>query len=83
MIWIEEYQKYINIGIERFFRDRYKHDVSESDKVFQDSLIAIAQASHHTRIHPILSMVVYEEVLGLLAADSVVDILIGLEFIHI
>lgn len=36
-----------------------------------------------SRIHPILSMIVYEEILGLLAADSVVDIFIGIEFIHL
>lgn len=82
MTWIEEHRQYINTGINRFFHHRYRDDVTESEKIFQEAILQTVQPEGHTRIHTILSMVVYEEVLGLLAADSVVDILIGIEFIH-
>lgn len=83
MNWIEEHRQYINNGLDRFFRNRYHDEVTPSEKIFQDAMLYAVRPDNRTRIHGILSMVVYEEVLGLLAADSVVDILIGLELIHI
>lgn len=83
MTWLEEHKQYIDTGIHRFFVGHYNDNVTESEKTFQEAVMYAMQYGNPTRIHPILSMVVYEEVLGLLAADSVVDILIGLEFIHV
>ncbi len=82
MSWIEEHRQYINTGIDRLFHDRYNSEVTESEKIFQEAILDAIRPDRKTRIHGILSMVVYEEVLWLLAADSIVDILIGVELIQ-
>jgi geranylgeranyl diphosphate synthase type II len=83
MAWIEEYQWDINAAIDHFFQEHYHENVTPNEKIFQEAVLYAVQFALPTRIHPILSMVVYEEILGLTAANSVISVLIGIEFIHI
>ncbi len=83
MTWIEEYKDYINTAINHFFHEHYYEDVTPNEKIFQEAVLYAVNFAEPTRIHPILTMVAYEEILGLTAANSVISILIGIEFVHI
>lgn len=83
MNWVEEYKQNINIAINHFFREHYRKEVSANETVFQEAVLYAMQYGEPTRIHPILSMVVYEEILWLTAANSIISVLIGIEFIHV
>ncbi len=83
MEWLIEYKEDINNAIETFFSEHYHQThITSEEKQFQEALLFAVHHDNPNRIHPILAMIVYEEVLGL-TADTALPVFIGLEFIHI
>ena len=81
MNWIDTYKQSIDSTIDRFFREHYHANATENEKTLQEAVLYAVHFGNPSRIHGILSMVAYEEVLGL-TADPILPVLIGLEFIH-
>ena len=81
MDWKEEYKANINTVIDHFFREHYHTRVTQNEKILQEAVLYAVNFGDAPRIHTILAMLSYEEVLGL-TADPILPVLIGLEFIH-
>jgi geranylgeranyl pyrophosphate synthase len=79
--WALDYQNDINTAIARFLQDHYSNNLGQNEATLREAVIYSMSFWQDSRIHTILSMVAYEEFLGI-TADSVIDILIGIEFIH-
>jgi geranylgeranyl pyrophosphate synthase len=83
MEWISTYKQDIEFAIDTFFKERYhREDVTEEEKKLREAVLYAVKSTFSGRIHPVLAMVVYEEVLGL-TADTAIPVFIGLEFITI
>jgi geranylgeranyl pyrophosphate synthase len=83
MEWLEKYKEDINSAIESFFSEHYfRENITDEEKQLQEGVMYALNYDNPPRIHPILAMVVYEEILGLMA-DTALPVFIGLEFIHI
>ncbi len=82
MEWILDYQKHIEGEIEKFLHEQYPEPLTPDKKTFLEALLFAIKAGKPNRIHPILSMIVYEELLWL-TAEAGLFAFIGLELIHI
>jgi hypothetical protein len=82
MEWLIQYRKDINTAIDEFFAEHYRREnITDEEKQLRDAILYALSSDEPPRIHPILAMVVYEEVLGL-TADTALPVFIGLEFVH-
>lgn len=79
--WIQDYQRNINEAIANFFRDHYSGVPGHNEATLREAVVYALSFGEASRIHTILSMVAYEEFLGI-TAESVTHILIGIECIH-
>ncbi len=79
--WAVEYQHNINTAIASFFTEHYAGNSGHNEAVLHEAVIYAMGFGEASRIHTILAMVAYEEFLGI-TAESVVDTLIGIEFVH-
>ena len=83
MEWISTYKQDIEFAIDAFFKERYqREDVTEQEKKLREGVLYAVKSTFSGRIHPLLAMVVYEEVLGL-TADTAIPVFIWMEFIAI
>lgn len=79
--WIEDYQQSINEAIDQYFAEHYAPSSVQNEATLREAVIYAVSFGKGSRIHPLLAMTSYEEFLGI-TAESIVGILIGLEFIH-
>ena len=79
--WVEEYQQHINSAIDFFFSEHYNWTPWHNEATLREAVVYAMSYGENSRIHTILAMVAYEEFLGI-TADSVVNILIGIELMH-
>ena len=78
--WYDTYRWKVDSAIAEYFDKRYNSLVTEQEKEFQEAL-RYAVEGKWKRIRVILSMIIYEELMGL-PADVILGYLIGIEFIH-
>ena len=82
MEWLNEYQKHVEEAIEKFLSEQYPEQPWAMDqKTFREALLFAIRSGTKTRIHPILAMIVYEELLWI-TAEAGLFAFIGLEFIY-
>lgn len=79
--WVLDYQENINTTIDQFFQEHYSGSPGHNEEVLREATLYAMKYGEHSRIHTILSMVAYEEFLGI-PAESVTNILFGIELIH-
>lgn len=79
--WVLDYQQHINSTIDQFFAEHYTGTPGHNEEVLREAVVYAMTNGEHSRIHTLLAMVAYEEFLGI-TADSVVNILFGIELIH-
>jgi geranylgeranyl pyrophosphate synthase len=79
--WAVEYQHNINTTISVFLQEHYAGSLGNNEATLHEAVEYAMSYGESSRIHTILAMVAYEEFLGI-TAESVVNILIGIEFIH-
>lgn len=79
--WVGQYQQNINTAIDAFLREHYAGSLSNNETVLHEAVTYAMSYGEASRIHTILAMVAYEEFLGI-TAESVVGILVGIEFVH-
>ena len=79
--WVTEYQQNINTAIASFLTEHYAGSLGNNEAVLHEAVSYAMSYGEVSRIHTILAMVAYEEFLGI-TAESVVGILIGIEFVH-
>lgn len=79
--WVLDYQQHINTTIEQFFREHYTGTPGHNEEVLREAVNHAMTYGNHSRIHTLLAMVAYEEFLGI-TADSVVNILMGIELVY-
>lgn len=79
--WVLDYQQHINSTIDQFFAEHYPGTPGHNEEVLREAVVYAMTNGEHSRIHTLLAMVAYEEFLGI-TADSVVNILFGIELIH-
>ena len=76
MEWISNYKQDIEFAIDDFFKERYRReDITEQEKKLREAVLYAVKSTSSGRIHPVLAMVVYEEVLGL-TADTAIPVFI-------
>lgn len=80
--WILDYQKNINTAIGQFFDEHYSWQVGHNEEVLREAVLYTVMHDENSRIHAIIAMVAYEEFLWI-TAESVVNTLIGIDFLHI
>ena len=78
--WYDTYRIKVDSAIREYFDARYSSLVSPTERHFQDAL-RYAVEWQGKRIRVILSMIIYEELMGL-PSDVILSYLIGIEFIH-
>lgn len=79
--WIEEYQQNINSAIESYFSEHYMGNPWHNEATLREAVIYACQNENASHIHTILAMIAYEEFLGI-TAESVVNVLLGIDMIH-
>jgi geranylgeranyl diphosphate synthase, type II len=83
MEWIITYKQDIESAIDTFFSERFqREDVTKEEKRLRETILDAVKSGSPRRLHPMIAMVVYEEVLWL-TADTAIPVFIGLEFIRI
>ncbi|MBP9779416.1 polyprenyl synthetase family protein [Candidatus Gracilibacteria bacterium] len=83
MQWIPQYKENIQTAIDVFLTEHYvRENITDEERKLREALLFAVNTGNPRRIHPIFAMIVYEEVLGLVA-DTALPVFIGLEFIHI
>jgi geranylgeranyl pyrophosphate synthase len=78
--WYDTYRGKVDSAIAEYFDKRYNSLVTTREKEFQEAL-RYAVEWNGKRIRVILSMIIYEELMGL-PADVILNYLIGIELIH-
>ncbi len=83
MQWTQDYKQDIEMAIDTLFAEHYKSEnMTDEEKKMQEAVIYAVKLGDPARLHPMVAMVVYEEILGL-TADTALPVFIGLEFLHI
>lgn len=78
--WYDTYRIKVDSAITDYFSKRYNTLTTPVEAEFQDA-IQYAVDGQGKRIRVILSMIIYEELMGL-PSDVILEYLIGIEFIH-
>lgn len=78
--WYDTYRIKVDSAITDYFSKRYNTLATPVETEFQDA-IQYAVDGQGKRIRVILSMIIYEELMGL-PSDVILEYLIGIEFIH-
>lgn len=80
--WLLEYQQNINTAIGQFFKEHYSWTVGHNEQILREAVLYTVMHEENSRTHTILAMLAYEEFLWI-TAESVVNVLIGVDFLHI
>lgn len=78
--WYDTYRQKVDSAITEYFHKRYNTLATPPEKDFQEAIM-YAVDGQGKRIRVILSMIIYEELMGL-PSDVILEYLIGIEFIH-
>lgn len=79
--WIDEYKARINEKIYNYFTEHYRAPEWSHEEILRDAVVYAIKTEDTRRIHPILSMIAYEEIIHM-EANSSLHILIGIEFFY-
>lgn len=80
--WALEYQQNINTALRQFFAEHYSGQVWHNEELLREAVLYTIMHEENSRIHTIIAMVAYEEFLWI-TAESAINTLIGIDFLHI